>query len=292
MPDTPAPANNAAKSYAPGDIDALVRDTAAAKAAAARARAAGRPPDAQDTRAVYIESCAAIAAAFAPLGYKFSKSGPHFTAKSRDKQFTYRVSFQSSHNNIPGQHIKLLVHVGITSPVVKQWEAALWTRHGLGEEHRRYQRDGNIIGTQLGYIVPPPEKPAWLEWELAHAHTRATAIADITDRITRHALPWFAHCEDIPRLIEHIIQTGSYPNDYLAHFPSEFLLCFATKEQTARALAAYLKKLPPAARGNLYKDLATARAESPLQVNRMGFFGCSTRYLLTEGVEFPDAKSL
>jgi hypothetical protein len=288
MPDTPAPANNAGKSYAPGDINGLARDIAAAKAAAARARAAGRPPDAQDTRAVYIESCAAIAAAFAPLGYKVSKSGPHFTAKSSDKQFTYRVRFQSSFNNIPGQHIKLLVHVGITSPVVKTWEAALWARHG---QRQAYQGEGSIIGTQLGYIVPPPAKAAWLEWELAHDHTRAAAIADVTDRITRHALPWFAQCEDIPRLIERIIETGSYPDDYLATFPLSFLLCFATKEQTARALAAYLKKLPRAARGNLYKDLAAARAESPLQVNRMGFFGCSTRYLLAEGIEFPDAKS-
>ncbi|MDF9826091.1 hypothetical protein M2447_000167 [Ereboglobus sp. PH5-10] len=281
MPDNTSAPPPASKSYAPGDINSLIRDIGSAKSAAARARFAGRPPDAQDTRAVYLETCAAIAAAFEPRGYKFSKSGPHFTAKSRDKQFTYRISFQSSHNNIPGQHIRLLVHTSISSPVVKKWETALWARHG-----RTYQGNGSIAGTQLGYLAEPGKR-AWVAWELAHEHTRAAAIAEVTDRITRHALPWFAQCEDIPRLVGRIVETGVFPDCHVEDFPAELLLCFASRGQTARALASYIKTLHPKARANLHKDLAAARAESPLEINYSGFSGCHIRYLLAEGIEFP-----
>ena len=268
------------KIYAPGDITGLAADIADRKKAAAMARREGKKKDAPDARAVYLEACAAIAGAFAPDGFKFAKSGPHVTAKSADKRFTYTVSFQSSRHNIAGEHVQLLAHVGIESPVVKQWATALWKAHG-GEE---YGNKGFIAGTQLGYLAPEPERD-WIHWELAGGKNREAAIAEVTDRIRRHVLPWFAHCEDIPALVEKIEKTGSYPQ--LDTFPSNFLLCFASREQTERALRSYLAGLPRPAQGNLYKEVAKARAESPLRINYSGFYGCDVRTLLAEGIEFP-----
>jgi hypothetical protein len=55
-----------------------------------------RVADPQAPRTIFMESCAAIAAAFEPLGYRFKKSGPRMVAQSRDRQFSYEISFSSS----------------------------------------------------------------------------------------------------------------------------------------------------------------------------------------------------
>jgi hypothetical protein len=187
-----------------------------------------------------------------------------------------------------GGHIDLSVSASISSPVIAQWAAALWARHG---QTRVNQYDG-IVGHQLTYLTPAREDVP-LSWELAQAHSRAAAIAHVIDCITRHALPWFAHCDDVPRLIEHIAETGEYPVTYPrsrlpGSFPAGFMLAFATREQTIRALAVYINRLHSSGRANLYKDIAAARAQSPLQLARPWIFhGCDVRVLLAEGIEFP-----
>jgi hypothetical protein len=97
----------------------LFSNIALRKRQAAEARFAGTPSNVEHSSDVYAQSCARVAASLAEDGFRYAKSGPHLTKKNGD--FSYRIAFQTSHNNIPGEHVALWMYASVRCPDLKRW---------------------------------------------------------------------------------------------------------------------------------------------------------------------------
>jgi hypothetical protein len=138
-------------------------------------------------RDLFLAACTEIAESLSPLGFKFAKSGPH--AQRKDGDFTYRVSFQSSHKNVPGQYVALWIHATALSKRLAEWRASQPHAVGVGD---------GVAGGQIGNLVRPH---GWRDWNLAGSIMRAV-IADATSTVRSIALPYFERFADIPSLCD------------------------------------------------------------------------------------------
>ena len=205
-------------------ISDFVADTARRKQRAAQSRFAGTPAGSESPREVYLCACAAIAAAFESTGYKYAKSGPHFRRRSGD--FTFQVSFQSSHHNVSGEHVCLWIHGTVLSRRLKQWREQQPVAVSID-----YVAGGQIGNLQTEY--------AWLEWELADPNSRDSVIDDAIRAINQLALPYFALFEDVPTLVFRLVE-GDLPSMTIDRV-IEFLMCYSDQPTARMAAANFLK---------------------------------------------------
>lgn len=178
-------------------------------------------------RDCYLAACVEIAKSLSPLGFTFAKSGPHTQQKSRD--FTYRVAFQSSHENVPGRYVALWIHAAVFSKRMAEWRASQPNAIGVGKR---------IAGGQIGNLVQPP---GWREWNLASS-TRAVVIADAISAVHSIALPYFRRFADIPGLCT-LLQREELPAMGITS-AIEFLLCFTNRSAAEAALSAFFQSRP------------------------------------------------
>lgn len=177
-------------------IAEVAADLASRKEAAAQARRdCASSPTADPPAQVYKEACACIAASFAPLGFRYAKSGPRFSRGQGP--FTHVVSFQSSAQNVRGQYVALWIHANVFARGLKDW-------HMRREDP--YPTD-YIAGAQIGNLETPP---AWAEWDLADPMQRDAAILDAIASIRRVVLPFFAHFQTCASALE-FVQGGFRP---------------------------------------------------------------------------------
>jgi len=190
-------------------ISEMVAHTAIRKSRAAKSRFEPKRSQAEDSRGVYLSSCAAIAEHFAPLGFKYAKSCQHFTNQKDD--LTCRVSFQSSHNNTSGEYVALWIHANVGSKRLKKWRAR--------QSNPLAHRDA-LAGGQIGNLL---EKPSWYEWNLASSSEREIVIRDAISTIENIALPYFSQFEDVAALAKRL-EFGAVPSLDVGN-AIEFLLC-------------------------------------------------------------------
>src|SRR5262245_46090050 len=107
-------------------LGAVIADIAHRKARAAKARFQKTPPGTEAPREIYERGCATVAAAFVAEGFRFAPSGPHATRASGD--LTHHITFQSSRNNVAGEHVALWVHAHVSSKRLRGW----YRQHGGG----------------------------------------------------------------------------------------------------------------------------------------------------------------
>jgi hypothetical protein len=210
------------------NIEAVFADTGARKTAAAKSRANVSSSAAEPSRDVYLNACRQIAEAFAGDGYKFAKSGPHFTKK--DDPFIYCVSSQSSHNNIPGQHVVLWMHAWVRSPKLANW------RRRQPHPHR----DDDYVAGGMVHLLN--RKHAMIEWELADISTRKATIEDAVRFVRSDVFPYFQKFSDPTALILEL-HTKNVAEFGVAS-SVEFALCFGSPEQAQRILDRYIAQRP------------------------------------------------
>src|SRR5882724_9777993 len=130
-------------------LSGVFSDVAQKKTDAARARQSGANSNAEPSADAYADSCAQIAAAFVADGYRYAKSGPHLTKKMGG--FSYRISFQSSRHNIPGQHVSLAVAANVWSKELEDWRR----RQPLARRQDDWVAGGliHLLGTGLTYVT-------------------------------------------------------------------------------------------------------------------------------------------
>jgi hypothetical protein len=162
------------------DLDALVADTAQRKQRAAEARSASAGTSAEPPRAVYRDGCAAVAAGLASDGFRFVRRGPY--TRRTAGEFTHSVSFQSSRNNVPGEHVALWIFAGVSCDRVRTWR-----------ESRGEGSSDALAGGQIGNLE---SVPGWREWDLADAERRAAVLDDAVRTVRAVALPFFAQFAD------------------------------------------------------------------------------------------------
>ncbi len=206
----------------------FVADVAYRKHRAAQARFAGTQPGVETPRDVFLAACASIGAHLEEsFGFKYAKSGPHSGRKAGD--FTFQISFDSSHNNIAGEHVNLSICGTVLSARIKKWR----------EAHSFLRAWEVIAGGQIGNLQV---KPCWLDWELADPHNRDETIRDAIKAIDELALPWFARFEELPSLFEYLLDR-ELPGMAIER-AVEFLMCFADQTKARLAAANYLKRRP------------------------------------------------
>src|SRR5260370_20223226 len=97
----------------------VVSDVAARTERAAAARANGLPTSAEAPRDVYAAGCRAIADALSADGFAYAES-KHTRTRKRGN-FNFRLSFYSSHNNVPGELVALEICATVASPKLWKW---------------------------------------------------------------------------------------------------------------------------------------------------------------------------
>jgi hypothetical protein len=209
-------------------IEEVFADTAARKAAAAKARAIDSNGTTEPSRDVYLNACREIAGAFVGDGYKFVKSWPHFTKKGGP--FNYRIAFQSSHNNIRGQHVVLWMHANVLSPQLRHW------RRQQSHPHRN---DDWVAG---GMVHLLSRRHAMIEWELADASTRGATIEDAIQFVRTEVFPYFHKFSDPATLIEKLCTEDV--NAFGVASSVELALCFGSRERAQRILDRYVAQRP------------------------------------------------
>jgi len=204
-------------------------DTAKRKAEAAKARTAHSSDTAVPSKDVFTDACRQISEAFIGNGYKYAKSGPHFTKSCAS--FNYRVSFQSSHNNIPGKHVALWMHANVRSPRLKKWRA---------EQLKPYRNDGWVAG---GMVHLLNRRHAMIEWELANDETRSAVVEDAIQFIRTEVFPYFHRFSDPSAVISELcLKEIKEINAFGLASSVEFALCFGSHEEAQRILNRFISQ--------------------------------------------------
>jgi len=214
------------------DLKGIFAETALRKVEAAAYRSNGQFDDTKDSRTVYLAACEAIASNFKSFGFRYAKSGPHFSRT--DGPFAYKVSFQSSHNNIPGRHVRLWMHATVLSKKLQTWRAANLPPNLVND----------FVAGGMVHLLRMP--CAMVEWELADPNIRPSVIADAVAFIQSDVLPYFAQFNDPDALIDNLSRREIPAFDLR---PSvEFAICFGDKESGQRVLKRFLISRPDLSR--------------------------------------------
>jgi hypothetical protein len=151
-------------------------------------------------REVFLTACAELARPLEPLGFRYAKSGPH--ASRRSGQFTFVVSFASSHRNVAGEYVDLTAFAGVRSRALRQWRIA---SRGTEEFASDFVAGGML--QNLGVEMPLSS------WDLADQDSRADVLEEIAAAIDDVALPYFALFEDPDVLRDRLqlVPVASFP---------------------------------------------------------------------------------
>ena len=205
----------------------LISDIANRKRRAAQARFGRGPVGGDKPQDVYLAGCAAVGEAFAADGYRFAPSGPHFSRRLGD--LVFKVSFQSSFNNVAGEYVAMWIHAYIYSPAIKKW----------GAQHQMPVPSDFVAGGQIGNLL---EHPSWMKWNLANPANRQTEIGNAIKTVRDVALPFFSAFEDTSAVIERL-RRGNIPSmGLLAAFG--FAACFGSISIAREIAIAFLMRRP------------------------------------------------
>ena len=209
-------------------LDDVFLSSALHQAQAATLRFAGTPPGTESAREVYLSACAEIGSALQPLGFKYTKSAQRCVRKV--EPFSYTVSFQSSHNNVSGHHVRLWTHGVVRSKALESWRA-----ERLPENLVSDYVAGGMVHRLSGVH-------SMVEWELADPDTRAGTIADIVTFVGADVLPYFKLFERPADVIARLAITEIPAFDLR---PSvEFAMCFGSPRDGQAVLTRFLESRP------------------------------------------------
>jgi len=138
---------------------------------------------------VLANACASVAEAFVDCGFKWSKSGLHFSRKAG--LFRHVISFQADRANFSGAHVGVSIHVQAKSADLAKWREADGVTTG-----------DNLWITQIGYLPPAHE---YLKWQLVDATTRAAEVRSMISTIRERALPALAVCSNKESLAAQLL---------------------------------------------------------------------------------------
>ena len=181
-------------------------------------------PDPQP-RDVVLGACDAIAASL--LGFRYAPSQRHATRFRGDWKDT--VYFHGSVYNRRGRSITLSVGINLRNQRLARW------RREVGSPVRR---DSWVAGCLLGYLSDDGHGSA--TWDLLGGSTRA--VQDIRVRLSADAMPFFAVCSDVGRLLDAAPERWLEilkPDDLF-----ELFLCCGQVEPLDRYLAGLWRKRP------------------------------------------------
>lgn len=209
-------------------IRGVISSVAERKSNAAKARFSGKNESEEHSHDVYAESCSKIASCFVDDGFKYAKSGPHFSKKL--DIWKYQVGFHTSHHNIPGEHVALCMYANVRCSQLKKWRL---------DQPNPYRSDDWVAG---GMVHLLNTDKAFIEWELADPQVREDVIADAVSFVRTIVLPYFAFFEDSDQLIAEVIKRDI--PEFTIGCIVEFALCNDKRDAAQSALSRYVTEHP------------------------------------------------
>jgi len=176
----------------------------------------------ENTKGVYLEVCEKIANCYNPYGFKFSKSGAHITLKQKNIEFIYKLSFQSSHYNVPGKKVVIDVFANILSQKYKKWKIENKSMLKFNSSNWAFELNEYIIGGNIGNLR---KEHKYLSWNVGISDTREKEIESIIENINNLAIPFFSYFESKDRLI-HEIESGNLNYYFRTPFKTEEIINF------------------------------------------------------------------
>ena len=173
---------------------------------------------------MFLEATARIAGELENEGFKYAKSGPHVTRRNGD--LTFKVWFQSSHNNIADQLVCLWIHATVLSGKIKKWRA---------QQVPPVSDYSYVAGGQIGNLL---SNTSWMEWDLANPIRRDSVVADAVATIQRIAIPYFSFFDQPIELRDTLVERDLPSMDIARAI--EYLICFHGIEYAQRALVRFL----------------------------------------------------
>jgi hypothetical protein len=180
------------------DFNKLVMETANNKKLFAEYAFNKKQTSNENSREIYLSACENIAGVYLPYGFKYSKSGQHLTLKQKDNEFIYKISFHSSHYNIPGVNIAISVFANILSHKYKKWKLENKNELNLKND---VELSEYICGGNIGNLR---KERKYLNWNIGKTETREKEMENIIDNINELAIPFFNHFNNIDKIKEGI----------------------------------------------------------------------------------------
>jgi hypothetical protein len=169
----------------------------------------------ENTREVYLSACEKIANIYSPYGFKYSKSGQHLTLKQKDNEFIFKISFHSSHYNIPGKNVAIEVFANILSHKYKKW--TLDNKIELNINNNTVINE-YVCGGNIGNLR---KEHKYIKWNIGKIETRKQEIENIIDNINKLAIPFFEHFNNMEKLKIEI--KNKVINHYFMHDIEEII---------------------------------------------------------------------
>lgn len=123
-------------------------------------------------------SCAAVAAAFEPEGFRWSRSALRFSRKVG--AFTHLVTFQADAANSSGAHVAVSVHAQVKNSELAKWREV----NGISDS-------AYVWASQIGYLPPRHE---YLKWQLVDPATRGAEAESMVQTVRELVIPAFEVC--------------------------------------------------------------------------------------------------
>lgn len=188
----------------------------------------------QSTKEIFLDGCTAIAKHFEEYGFKYYKSGPKLKKVIGD--LTFEIAFGTSYYNGLNYKVALDCHLWIKSKQFKKWKKT------------QPQCDNRDVVAHQGLQYVSDLKVC-REWNLLESDSRHEVINEITDSLTKYALPYFELFES-PALVAGYfhLRNGHWtgmdePCDFI-----EYALCFLSEKEAKDMTITYLKDIMKAER--------------------------------------------
>ncbi len=171
-------------------------------------------------------ACAQVAQAFAEQGFRWARSGLHFSRKQGG--FTHIVSFQADSENTSGLHVGVSMHVRVKSAELARWREAQGVTTG-----------DHVWAAQVGYLSPAHE---YLKWQLADPASRTAEVASMVATVRELALPALEVCSSKEQLSLHLLERREIT--WIEDWAVDIALWLGNKPAAEALLQQYLMSSP------------------------------------------------
>lgn len=211
-----------------GSFEEVLSSVARRKRDAAKARFNGSEPGAEKPRQVFLAACETVASTFVPNGFRYSRSKQAF--QSNVGAFSYQISFQSSHNNIAGQHVVMWMHANVRCSQLASWRS---------QQPNPLRRDDWVAGGMIHLLT---NEHAMIEWELADPRHREDTLADAIGFVRSVVLPYFGMFMEPSLTIAEVMRRRI--SAFRIGDQIEFALCFAEPRAALEILRRFVAERP------------------------------------------------
>lgn len=176
---------------------------------------------------VFSDACELIARSLASYGFNYSRSKKELYKKSLNGEFTFRLTFGSSHYNKRGQYVNLTIYFQVFSTRLFRFREEQFSNH---TDVNPGKPDDLVTTVNVGYLTAHGSYDAGT-WNLITVDPE-----EIVGLIVKYALPGFSKFEDIDNLIEILKSSGRCKEFINEYSTLDFVMFYGGPEAATQTL--------------------------------------------------------